>query len=104
MLFLVPFGDELVPTLQMITADLTIALVHLSGIPAVIDGVFIDTPIGLFEVAEACSGVKFLVAMVALGSLAAHVCFASWWRRAVLRLGVLRAGDGPAAGAGLAVF
>lgn len=82
MLFLVPFGDELVPTLQMITADLTIALVHLSGIPAVIDGVFIDTPIGLFEVAEACSGVKFLVAMVALGSLAAHVCFVSWWRRA----------------------
>ncbi|MFC3099585.1 exosortase A [Altererythrobacter lauratis] len=82
MLFLVPFGDELVPALQMITADLTIALVHLSGIPAVIDGVFIDTPIGLFEVAEACSGVKFLVAMVALGTLAAHVCFVSWWRRA----------------------
>lgn len=82
-LFLVPVGDELVPTLQMITADLTIALTHWSGIPAVIDGVFIDTPAGLFEVAEACSGVKFLVAMAALGSLAAHVCFTSATRRAV---------------------
>ena len=49
--------------------------------PATIDGVFIDTPVGLFEVAEACSGVKFLVAMVALGTLVAHLCFASWKRR-----------------------
>lgn len=81
MAFLVPFGDELVPQLQMITAALTIALVKLSGIPAVIDGVFIDTPAGLFEVAEACSGVKFLIAMVALGALVANVCFRSWNRR-----------------------
>ena len=80
-LFLVPLGDELVPALQMITAFLTIELTHWSGIPAVIDGVFIDTPAGLFEVAEACSGVKFLIAMIALGVLVAHLCFRSWWRR-----------------------
>lgn len=81
MLFLVPFGDELVPLLQTITARLTITLTAWSGVPAQINGVFIDTPAGLFEVAEACSGVKFLIAMIALGTLAAHVCFASWWRR-----------------------
>lgn len=81
MVFLVPFGDELVPLLQTITARLTIWLTHLSGIPAEIDGVFIDTPAGLFEVAEACSGVKFLIAMVALGTLIAHVCFRRWKRR-----------------------
>tara|TARA_A100001391_G_scaffold48774_7_gene29160 strand:+ start:67110 stop:68663 length:1554 start_codon:yes stop_codon:yes gene_type:complete len=80
--FLVPFGDELVPALQTITADITIALTHASGIPAEIEGVFIDTPVGLFEVAEACSGVKFLVAMVALGALVANQCFQSVWRRA----------------------
>lgn len=83
MLFLVPFGDELVPALQMITAKLVIQLTHLSGIPAVIEGVFIDTPAGLFEVAEACSGVKFLVAMIALAALVAHTCFCSWKRRAL---------------------
>lgn len=83
MLFLVPFGDELVPALQMITAKLVIEMTHWSGIPAVIDGVFIDTPVGLFEVAEACSGVKFLVAMMALGALVAHSCFVSWKRRAI---------------------
>jgi exosortase A len=81
MAFLVPFGDELVPPLQMITAWLTIQLTHLSGIPAAVNGVFIDTPAGLFEVAEACSGVKFLIAMVALGVLVANVCFTSWKRR-----------------------
>ena len=81
MAFLVPFGDELIPPLQSITARLTIALTHASGIPAVIDGVFINTPAGLFEVAEACSGIKFLIAMVAFGVLAAHVSFRSWPRR-----------------------
>lgn len=83
MLFLVPFGDELVPALQMITADIVIWLTHASGIPAVIDGVFIDTPVGLFEVAEACSGVQFLVAMLALGVLIAQTCFRGWRRRAI---------------------
>lgn len=81
MAFLVPFGDELVPPLQLITAELTILLTRASAIPAVIDGVFIDTPAGLFEVAEACSGVKFLIAMIAFGVLAANVCFVSWKRR-----------------------
>lgn len=81
MAFLVPFGDELIPPLQTITARLTTDLVHLSGIPAAIDGVFIDTPAGLFEVAEACSGIKFLIAMIAFGVLAAHVCFLNPFRR-----------------------
>ena len=81
MAFLVPFGDELVPPLQTITAKLTVALVHASQIPATINGVFIDTPAGLFEVAEACSGVKFLIAMIALGVLVGNVCFVSWRRR-----------------------
>jgi len=83
LLFLVPAGDEIVPALQMITASITIGLVRMSSIPAVIDGVFIDTPAGLFEVAEACSGVKFLVAMVAFGVLVANLCFVSWRRRAL---------------------
>lgn len=86
MLFLVPFGDEIIPALQAITAKLAVALTHASGVPATVDGVFIATPVGLFEVAEACSGVKFLVAMVALGTLVAHVCFESWKRRAVFML------------------
>jgi exosortase A len=81
MALLVPFGDELVPPMQTITAKLTVMLTHLSGVPARIDGVFIDTPAGLFVVAEACSGVKFLIAMIAFAVLVANVCFRSWPRR-----------------------
>jgi exosortase/archaeosortase family protein len=83
MVFLVPFGDEIVPPLQDVTARMAVALTQASGVPASITGVFIDTPVGLFEVAEACSGVKFLIAMIALGTLVAHLCFRSWKRRAV---------------------
>lgn len=82
-LFLIPFGEELVPPMQMLTADMAMGLLRLFGIPAHIEGIFITTPVGLFAVAEACSGVKFLVAMAALAVLAAHLCFKSWRRRAV---------------------
>jgi exosortase A len=82
LIFLVPFGDEFVPALQTVTAKIVIALVHFSGLKAQIDGVFITTDAGWFEVAEACSGVKFLVAMIAYGALVANVCFRGWQRRA----------------------
>jgi exosortase/archaeosortase family protein len=52
-------------------------------VPAALSGFFIDTPVGRFEVAEACSGVKFLIAMIALGTLVAHLCFRSGRRRTV---------------------
>ncbi|WP_408589968.1 exosortase A [Novosphingobium sp.] len=82
MVFLVPFGDELIPTLQTVTARLTMAFLAISQVPATIDGVFITTSGGYFEVAEACSGVKFLIAMIAYGTLVANVCFRRWPRRA----------------------
>jgi exosortase A len=80
-LFLVPAGEELVPPLQTLTARMSMALLDLADVPAHIEGVFISIPNGWFEVAEACSGVKFLVAMLAFGALAANLCFRSWPRR-----------------------
>jgi len=80
-LFLVPVGEELVPMMQTVTAEMTMGLLALSGVPAHIEGVFITTPVGYFEVAEACAGVKFLIAMAAFGTLVANVCFRSWPRR-----------------------
>lgn len=82
-LLLVPFGEELVPLLQTLTARISIVLLHLSGLSAEIEGVFITTRAGFFEVAEACSGVNFLIAMLAYAVFAAHLCFKSWTRRIV---------------------
>lgn len=84
--FLVPFGDEIIPPLQAITARIAVALTHLSGVSATVEGINIDTPAGLFIVAEACSGVKFLIAMIALGTLMAGTAMKSWRRRAILLL------------------
>jgi exosortase A len=80
-IFLVPFGEQLVPPLQTLTAKMSMALLALTGVPAHIEGIFISTPSGLYRVAEACSGVRFLVAMTALSTLAANLCFRSWRRR-----------------------
>lgn len=82
MLFLVPFGDEIIPPLQFLTAEMVTALTRWSGVETVADGINIDTPAGLFIVAEECAGVKFLIAMLTLGILVAQTCFASWKRRA----------------------
>ena len=82
-LLLVPFGEELVPLLQTLTAHISVILLHLSGISSEMEGVFITTPAGFFEVAEECSGVNFLIAMLAYAVFAAHLCFTSWTRRIV---------------------
>jgi exosortase A len=84
--FMVPVGEELVPTLQTVTATMSMALLGIVGVPAHLDGIFITIPNGLFKVAEACAGVKFLVAMTAYGALVANVCFSSWPRRAAFML------------------
>ncbi|WP_404333361.1 exosortase A [Sphingomonas sp. MMS12-HWE2-04] len=83
MAFQVPFGEFFEGPLQTITVGMVMPLLHLFGVPASVDGVLITTSNGFFEVAEACSGAKFLIAMIAFGALVANVCFVAWRRRAV---------------------
>lgn len=87
--FMVPFGEEVVPSLQLVTAHISMTLLGIVGVPAHMDGVFITTPTGYFEVAEACSGAKFLIAMAAYGVLVANVCFRRWSRRILFVGGAL---------------
>ncbi len=83
LLFAVPFGDEITPRLMAWTADLTVLLLTWSGIPVFQDGLYFSIPGGDFEVAEACSGIRYLIASIMLGTLYAHLTFHAWWRRAV---------------------
>ncbi|CAN5117087.1 exosortase A [soil metagenome] len=87
--FLVPFGEEVAPTLQLLTARLATAILGMAQVPAHLDGIFISTPTGYFEVAEACSGAKFLIAMTAYGVLVCNVCFRTWPRRIAFMAGAL---------------
>lgn len=87
--FLVPFGEGIEGPLQTATVAMTMPLLHLFGVPAQVEGVLITIPDGYFEVAEACSGAKFVIAMLAYGTLVAHVCFVSWRRRALFMVAAL---------------
>lgn len=81
--FLVPFGESMEGPLQTVTVAMVMPMLHGIGVPATVDGVLITIPNGYFEVAEACSGAKFEIAMIAFGTLVANVCFISWSRRLV---------------------
>ena len=79
--FAVPLGNGLIPPLQDFTAHFSVGGLRLSGIPVFAEGRFISIPSGNFEVAEACSGVRYLIASVALGCLFAYLNYRSPWRR-----------------------
>ncbi len=81
LIFAVPFGAELVPPLQDVTAFFVVSLLRLVGIPVYIDGVFISTPAGNYLVAEACAGLRYLISTVALCLVFANLTFYGWKRR-----------------------
>lgn len=77
----VPFGLSITPTLQDATAQIVVHLLRLSGVPVFLEGFHIEIPNGSFLVADACSGVRYLMVCFALGILAADLFFHSWPRR-----------------------
>lgn len=82
MLFSIPVGEQLIPYLQEIAADGSVALLRLTGVPLFRSGLYIEIPQGRFLVAEACSGVSFFIASFVIGSLYAYLNLASAKRRA----------------------
>ena len=84
--FLVPFGAFLTNDLQRFTAAFTDVGLHISGIPYVMDQLFIEIPEGTFYIAEACAGLRFLIAAIAFGVLYACLIYRSPWRRAAFIL------------------
>ncbi len=65
----------LIPPLQEITAKFVEHGLTLFGITFYRDGLIFDLVNGRYEIAEACAGLRFLVATVALGALFAHMMF-----------------------------
>jgi exosortase A len=80
--FLVPFGAFITPVLQQFTAVFIVDGLRVLHIPFEADSFQITIPEGSFYVAEACAGLRFLIAAVAFGVLYAVTMFRSWPRRA----------------------
>lgn len=83
MFFAVPIGEFMMPALMEATADFTVAALRMSGIPVYREGLQFVIPSGNWSVVEACSGLRYLIASVMVGTLFAYLNYQSLRRRLV---------------------
>jgi len=84
--FAVPFGQVFIPVLMQYTANFSVALIKMVGIPVYQDGLSFTLPTGAWSVVEECSGVRYLIASFFLGSIYAYLNFASTKKRVIFIL------------------
>jgi exosortase A len=78
--FLVPFGQYLIPPMQQFATAFTDQALTLLRIAHYTEGTIIQLPNARFEIAEACAGLRFLIATMALGVLFVHLNYQKWWK------------------------
>jgi len=81
--FAVPFGEFLLPIFMLWTADFTVLALRLTGIPVYREGLQFVIPSGNWSVVEACSGVRYLMASMVVGTLFAYLNYRSLKRRLI---------------------
>lgn len=81
--FAVPVGDFLLPRLMEWTADFTVLALRLTGIPVFREGQNFIIPSGNWSVVEACSGIRYLIASLTVGTLYAYLTYTSLKRRLI---------------------
>lgn len=84
--FGVPIGEFLLPILMRHTADFTVQALRMTGIPVYQENLFFVVPNGRWSVVEACSGLRYLVASLMVGSLYAYLNYVSLKRRMLFML------------------
>lgn len=83
LVFAAPMGEELMPMLMDFTARFTVTMLRLTGIPVYVEGTFFSIPSGDWSVVEGCSGIRYLIASVTMGSLYAYLTYRKYWKRAL---------------------
>jgi exosortase A len=81
--FAVPFGEFALPQLMEWTANFTVLGLRLSGIPVYREGLHFVIPSGSWSVVEACSGVRYIIASLTVGTLFAYLSYHSLKRRLI---------------------
>ena len=79
--FAIPIGQGLIPPMMEFTADFTVGLLRLTGVPVFRDGLFFSLPTGNWSVVEECSGVRYLIASISLGTIYAYLSYQSYLKR-----------------------
>lgn len=83
LVFAIPVGDFLLPTMMDYTARFTVWALRLSGVPVYQEGLHFVVPNGRWSVVEACSGIRYLIASLMVGALYAYLNYRSFRRRAL---------------------
>jgi exosortase A len=81
LVFLVPAGEIFVPTLIDWTADFTVSALRWSGVPVYREANHFIIPSGAWSVVEACSGIRYIIASVMVGTIYAAIAYRSAGRR-----------------------
>ncbi len=79
--FSVPVGEFMIPVMMEWTADFTVMALRLSRIPVYREGLQFVLSSGNWSVVEACSGVRYLIASITVGTLFAYLNFVSLKKR-----------------------
>uniref|UniRef100_Q47DD9 Methanolan biosynthesis EpsI domain-containing protein n=1 Tax=Dechloromonas aromatica (strain RCB) TaxID=159087 RepID=Q47DD9_DECAR len=86
LLFSVPIGDFMMPKLMDWTAAFTVTALRATGIPVYQEGNQFVIPSGNWSVVEACSGIRYIIASVTVGTLFAYLNFVTLRRRLIFIL------------------
>jgi exosortase A len=81
LVFALPLGDWLVPSLQYLTAQVAVGLLRSSGVPVLLQLSVITVPGAQWEVAWACSGINYLTASLLIAYLYAGLGYRLWRNR-----------------------
>ena len=69
LVFLLPIWGVLTPLLQKLATLIVSYIMGLSGIPIYVEGNLISIPAGVFEIADGCSGLRYLIVSLAISTL-----------------------------------
>ena len=93
LVFMIPLPDflqiKLSAQMQLISSVLGVALIRLMDISVFLEGNLIDLGAYKLQVAEACSGLRYLFPLMSFGFLIAYLYNAPVWRRAVVFLSTI---------------
>jgi len=86
--FMVPLPDmitqKLTAGLQLISSQIGVAVIRAAGLSVYLEGNVIDLGSYQLQVAEACSGMRYLFPLMSFGFLCAVLFRGRWWQKAIL--------------------
>ena len=93
LVFMIPLPffmiNQLSEILQLISSELGVMVIRACNISVFLDGNVIDLGVYKLQVADACSGLRYLFPLMTLGFIAAYLFRAPFWQRAIIFLSTI---------------